>query len=175
MLLCLLTGQRGQALYALDVQDIKLYPNKCAILFSGKHKHTKPGVHTEPATIMSFPINDKLCLVKHLHRYLEITEELRKGSKLFISYIKPYDPISRGTFSRWVKQVLEAAGLDTVQYGSHSTRAASTSAAASHGASLVSIMKAAGWSNQRTFCKYYKKSVAPNFGQSVLDTYLTKQ
>ena len=175
ILLTLLTGQRGHALHALNVSDVRLHAQKCTIMFSVKQKHTRPGAHTEPATILAFPNNAKLCLIKHLERYLELTKDLRQGDKLFISFIKPHSPISRETFSRWVKLVLEGAGIDTEKFGSHSTRAASTSAAANHGASLVSIMKAAGWSNQKTFSKFYNKTSASNFGQSVMDSFVKKQ
>lgn len=175
MLLCLLTGQRGQALHSLNVKDIHLQSQKCTFVFSEKHKHTRPGIHTEPATVVAFPTNERLCLVTHLRTYLEKTQELRKDcEKLFISFIQPHEAVSRDTFSRWVKTVLEEAGIDTKRYGSHSTRAASTSAAASKGVPLCTIMKAAGWSSKHTFAKFYNKSTDKNFGQSVLDKFVQK-
>ena len=121
-----------------------MHHNKCVIVFSSKHKQTKPGAHTEPAEIPAFTQNPKICLVSHLHAYLKQTEPLRKGQELLISFNKPHAPVARGTFSRWVKTMLAAAGVDTVHYGPHTTRAASCSAAANRGASLTSILKAAG-------------------------------
>ena len=50
--------------------------------------------------------------------------------------------VSRDTFGRWVKLVGQTAhGIDTEQFGSHSTRAASTSAAARKGVALATVMK----------------------------------
>ena len=47
--------------------------------------------------------------------------------------------VSRNTFSRWVKLVGRTSdGIDTEQFGSHSKRAASTSAAARKGVALAS-------------------------------------
>ena len=66
MLLALLTGQRGHAL-RLKIGDIRMHHNKCVIVFSSKHKQTKPGAHTEPAEISAFTQNPKISLVGHLH------------------------------------------------------------------------------------------------------------
>ena len=126
-----------------------MHHNKCVIVFSSKHKQTKPGAHTEPAEISAFTQNPKISLVGHLHAYLKQTEPLRKGQELLISFNKPHAPVARGTFSRWVKTMLAAEGVDTVHYGPHTTRAASCSAAANQGASLTSILKAAGWSSEK--------------------------
>ena len=149
------------------------------LFFSEKHKTSKPGAHTEPSEILAYVENPKLCLVKHLKAYIEKTQEHRKStdSKLFLSYTKPFGPVSRNTFSRWVKSVLAKAGIDTGKYTSHSTRAASCSAVAEH-ASLHTVLKAAGWKWESTFAKFYKKDVlAPNqnFGQVLLDRFLEKQ
>ena len=177
MLLALLTEQRGHALHLLKIGDIRMHHNKCVIVFSSKHKQTKPGAHTEPAEISAFTQNPKICLVSHLHAYLQQTEPLRKGQELLISFKKPHAPVARGTFSRWVKTMLAAAGVDTVHYGPHTTRAASCSAAANQGVSLTSILKAAGWSSEATFTRFYKKTVVdnPTFGHSVLRSFVQKQ
>ena len=179
-LLSLLTGQRGHALHSLKLNDIRFTKDesKCKI-FSEKHKTSKPGAHTEPSEILAYVENPKLCLVKHLKAYFEKTQEHRKSadSKLFLCYTKPFGPVSRNTFSRWVKSVLAKAGIDTGKYTGHSTRAASCSAVAER-ASLHTVLKAAGWKWESTFAKFYKKDVlAPNqnFGQVLLDRFLEKQ
>lgn len=133
---------------------------KCVIVFSSKHKQTKPGAHTEPAEVSAYTHNTKRCLVSHMRAYLRQTEPLRKGqAEVWLSFYKPHAPVARGTFSRWRKTTLAAAGLDTVHSGPHTTRAASCSAAASQGASLTSILKAAGWSSEATFTRFYRKTV----------------
>ena len=179
-LLSLLTGQRGHALHSLKLNDIRFTKDesKCKI-FSEKHKTSKPGAHTEPSEILAYVENPKLCLVKHLKAYIEKTQEHRKSadSKLFLCYTKPFGPVSRNTFSRWVKSVLAKAGIDTGKYTGHSTRAASCSAVAER-ASLHTVLKAAGWKSESTFAKFYKKDVLAqnqNFGQVLLDRFLEKQ
>ena len=154
-LLSLLTGQRRHALHSLKLNDIRFTKDesKCKI-FSEKHKSSKPGAHTEPSEILAYVEKPKLCLVKHLKAYFEKTQEHRKSadSKLFLCYTKPFGPVSRNTFSRWVKSVLAKAGIDTGKYTGHSTRAASCSAVAER-ASLHTVLKAAGWKWESTFAK----------------------
>ena len=67
--------------------------------------------------------------------------------------------MSRATISRWVKVTLAKAGFDISRYGAHSTRAVSTSLAKMKGVSIDIIAKTAGWSNAKTFAKFYNKPV----------------
>ena len=66
VLLTRLTGQRGQTLHSIKVSDVRMFPQKCVINFSEKQKHTRPGYHTEPATILAFSANDRLCFSEAL-------------------------------------------------------------------------------------------------------------
>ncbi|CAG2194969.1 unnamed protein product [Mytilus edulis] len=70
-------------------------------------------------------------------------EEL-KTQKLILSCVKPYQHVSKATIARWVKTVLQLAGIDITIYKSHSTRSASTSAAFQCATSIDTILKAAG-------------------------------
>ena len=177
MLLALLSGQRGQTIHKLTVGDISLYQDKCVLVFSSVLKHTRPGVHQKPLELQAFP-NKNLCIVAHLSRYLELTKDLRSGKELFISYVKPHAAVTRNTISRWIKEVLNIAGIDTKKYSAHSTRAASTSAAFSRDVPLSTILQAAGWSRIQTFSKFYcrpvtgKQTATHSLGVSVLDKSL---
>ena len=73
MLLALVTGLRAHVLHILTVEDVKTFPPQNVIIFSQKHKTTKPGSHTESVKILEFRDNAKLCPVKHLKIYLEQT------------------------------------------------------------------------------------------------------
>ncbi|CAH1248153.1 C16orf58 [Branchiostoma lanceolatum] len=66
-------------------------------------------------------------------------------------------PVGSTTIARWIKTVLELAGVDVSTYSAHSTRGASTSAAAAAGVSLTNILKAADWSRESTFQKFYRR------------------
>ena len=172
MLIALLSGQRCQTIHALDIKSMKLQENKCVFTVNTKIKQSKRGRHVKPIELLGFKDNISLCVIQTLKEYLRRTKEKRQSDKLFLSYQKPYAPISKDTLARWVRDILSKAGVDTCVYGAHSTRAASTSAAAARGAPIDVIMKAAGWSAESTFTKYYKKTPAINMGQVLLDSYI---
>ena len=113
-----------------------------------------------------------LCVVKHLEQYIYQTQDKRSTEKqLLISFQKPHKAVSVDTISRWIKTVLQQAGIDTKVFGAHSTRSASTSAAKANSVSLETIMKSAGWSQESTFTKYYQMPIVSqhNFGQELLE------
>ena len=185
MLIALLSGQRGQTLHSLTVDDVKMYKSKCVLVYSSLLKQSKPGTHLKPLEIPCFE-NKRLCAVHHLHLYLKKTSSLRTGKALFISCIKPYAPVKRDTISRWIKEVLTMAGIDVTKYSAHSTRAASTSAALSRGAQINTVLQAGGWSNKSTFTRFYHKIAGQSeddsvgsgktkgFAQSVMDKFVNK-
>ena len=84
--------------------------------------------------------------------------------------------MSRSTLSRYVKTMLSQAGIATEAYGPHSTRAASTSAAAKAGVPLQTLLRAAGWANEKIFTKFYRRDtvLVPTLGQALLDSFVNK-
>lgn len=165
LLLLLLTGQRGQTIHALKLQDVVESSTQLCITYSSPLKQTKPGKHVPGVTLKAFS-DPSLCVVKTLIAYKARTLPLRgpQGKALFISTMKPFHSASRDTISRWVKFLLHKAGVDTGKFQSHSTRAASTSAAAKAAVPLDTILKTAGWASQSTFRKFYDKPVTENTG-----------
>ena len=79
-----------------------------------------------------------------------ITWEGGRESKLLIGYQKPYKHVSKDTLARWLRDVLNKADVDMQQFGAHSTRTASTSAAITCGVP-VDVLRAAGWRSGSTF------------------------
>ena len=74
----------------------------------------------------SFPGNTKLCLSTTLKDYNMRMESLRKGEpRLFIVIIKPHGAVVASTIARWLKSILEAAGIDASIFNAHSVRGAS--------------------------------------------------
>ena len=83
---------------------------------------------------------------------------------------RPYKAITKDTIARWVKNGMEAAGIDTNRFKPHSIRAASTSAAVKAKVPLQTILNTAGWSSCKTFAKFYNKPVeGVNYGKSLLN------
>ena len=50
VLLALFSGQRGQSIHSLQVEDIKLHDNRCVTVYSSLLKQTKVGRHVTPKT-----------------------------------------------------------------------------------------------------------------------------
>ena len=91
--------------------------------------------------------------------------------KLFLALIKPHKAVTSSTIARWLKSLLEAAGIDTTVFTAHSAQGASSSAAANLGITTNDILKAADWSSESVFQRfYYKPTEDPSFGRAVLST-----
>ena len=102
-----------------------------------------------------------LCIVRLIKTYMNMTEKIRnaQGGQLLISYVQPHGPVSRDTVRRWILETMKLAGIDTMKYKAHSTRAASTSAALRKQVPVQDIMKAASWRRESTFTRFYRKDV----------------
>lgn len=69
-------------------------------------KQTKAGIKSVHIECASSPADHTLCVVITLKEYLACTEGLRRHCKqMFISYLKPFHPVSRSTIGRWVRKV----------------------------------------------------------------------
>ena len=89
-----------------------------------------------------------ICPLAAVKEYISHCEALRiqNGhfvSKLFLSFIRPYNPVSNGIITRWIMSVLQSAGIDTSKFKAHSVRGAATSHAYVTGPPVANILKMA--------------------------------
>ena len=159
-LLCLLVaGQRGQTIWALNLNNITWGGDRVTCRIGEVLKTTSNKRHQEDLVFDVFPHSKALCVVHYLKEYVKRTENLRGGeTRLFISTRPPHQGISRDTLARWTKNGLSKCGVDMKIFTPHSTRSASTSKAALK-VSLPTILKTAGWRSSSTFVKLYKKPI----------------
>ncbi|XP_060553557.1 uncharacterized protein LOC132714668 isoform X2 [Ruditapes philippinarum] len=159
MLFLILSAQRCQTLHLIEVKDIIFSPE--AVFIQPNHilKQSRPGYHQETIHLKAFNENPNICIVQTLKEYIKRTENLRTGQRLLISTIKPFKAVSRSTVTRWVKNVMREAGVSE-HFGAHSTRSASTSRARLHGIPLETIVRTAGWTNAKTFARFYNKPIS---------------
>ena len=69
-----------------------------------------------------------MCGFSHITHYLHMTKELRgQNCQLLISCIKPHNPVSNSTIGKWVKSILDDAGIDVTKFSGNSARPAATS------------------------------------------------
>lgn len=100
---------------------------------------------------------------------MDKTDPLRDGnSQLVISHRKSHSPVSSATISRWIKESLADAGVETDLFKAHSTRSVSTSAASKKGVMVGDIMATAGWSRNTTFERFYHKQIRSGFADTIL-------
>ena len=148
----------GQTLHLIRINDLKLSSKDVTVYPNHLLKQSRPNYHLDPIVLEHYPKIKKLCIVNTVKEYLNRTDALRSSDedKLLISTQAPHKGVAKSTVARWVKSMLVKAGIDP-SYTTHSTRAVATSLAKQKGVSMDRIAKTAGWSNARTFHKYYKK------------------
>ena len=82
------------------------------ILFWFTKTELRPGYNEAFLELFSYPPDRRLCVIFVLKEYLSRTEKLCGNCKnLFISYVKPFGPVSRETISRWLKTVMSSSGI----------------------------------------------------------------
>ena len=127
---------------------------------------------------MNFSIQPTLQIKTCVQEYLSRTKHLRVRLQFFffISFVKPYKPVSKSTVARWAKTTLGLAGVDLTRFKSHSIRAASTPATSRISVSLGTILRTAGWPKKHcTFDQYYPKEVHKqgDYSARILNTSLS--
>ncbi len=159
MLMALLAGVRGQLLYLIDVKNMTITYSTISFRIAEITKTTRPGKHVGELRFTAYPCDRRLDVVHYAKVYLERTLDTRWTVKqFFLCYGKFGCAASRDTIRRWLKEMLDAAGIDMDIFRPHSTRSASTSAASTC-VSMETILRTAGWTNPSTFQRYYKKPI----------------
>ena len=163
MLLALVCRARGHELHAINPQAISWFDDKvvCHILGVTKTKTiSKPKKAFE---ILKFPSSNNLDSIQCLRTYLNLTASQRETNMqkdhLFLSFIPPHQVVKTCSIARWLKLVMEEAGIDMSKFKAHSTRSAAVSCVPLSGLSAEDIAKLGDWSNVKTFYKFYKKEV----------------
>ena len=102
-LLALVTALRWQTLTSSesDIAFVQETQNKLIFTIREKLKTTRPAKHLEPIAISPYPQDLRICLVAHIKHYIAKTKPNRQHSKLLISYVKPYQPVTNSTVVRW--------------------------------------------------------------------------
>jgi len=121
-------------LSALDINFMRYSNDTVVFHIQELMKNSRPG-NRLPALVLKQYNIPNLCVVKTLHVYIDRTSDVRKTSRLFISFAS-FDKVTTSTLARWLKTVLNLAGIDSSLFKSHEFRGAATSAAYGAGCSL---------------------------------------
>lgn len=162
ILLALCTSHRVQTFSLMRISNVKRSPSGVKVYITDIIK-TSAANREQPVLFLPyFTENPAICPATTLDDYLSVTSELRPEGidHILLTIKKPLKKASSQTISRWIKQTLAECGVDTTVFSAHSTRHASTSAAASAGVCIDTIRKTAGWSNSSlTFAKFYNRPI----------------
>ena len=174
MLLALTRPSRSADLASLQVDRCRFSPEGVTFLPATLAKQSRQGRVLKEYFFPSFPHNRELCPVDALRHYIDSTSSLHpEGSvRLFVALVKPHNPVSSSTIARWLKGMLQQAGVDISIFGAHSVRGASSSSAVAAGMTTSDILQAADWSSESVFRKfYYRPTGNVAYGQAVLSRH----
>lgn len=120
-----------------------------------------------------FATNSILCRVACLERYITVSDPFRNqnSSTLYLGLKSPHHEIGASTIARWIKSILQSAGVDIAIFSAHSTRSASSSKASAAGVPIEKIILAGSWPSESVFNRYYRReTVSINLTETILDT-----
>ena len=163
MLMDLVRAARVQSLQMLSKDGYKRTEDRFIFVLDDSIWKNRPGYRVGSLGFKAYPPDERLCVYVGLTGYLVRTRDLRigygGGSLLLLSYVKPHGHVTRDTISRWIRTVLDMAGIDSTVYGGGSVRAAAVSKARANAVPLATIMGKAGWTREGTFARFYNKEI----------------
>lgn len=159
-LIALINAARSQSIHLMSVNSVHKLKGERIFVIDQLVKQKRPGYMEPNINIKAYPSDSRICVYTVYKEYVVRTKTLRKNhSKLLLSYVKPYLPVTRDTISRWIKTVLGRAKIDTSIYKTHIVRSASVSKAKENLMPVSEILNKAGWSNSKTFARFYDKKI----------------
>ena len=161
-------ASRCSELHALDVQRMRWSKERVTFSLAALTKTSRPG-KSKALFYPSLETDRDVCPVASLKNYLKRTDGVRSDKKLFLSHVKPYGSVKSCTIARWLKEILQSAGLG--EFRAHSIRGVSVSAAYTQGMSVADIMAVTDWSSDNMFKKFYYRPLTQKqntFTQSFL-------
>ena len=168
LLLALTSAARVHELAALDLTYLSEKEQSWEFALDVHVKQSRPNHPSRKINLPAYSENKSLCVVHTLKEYRKRTEPIRHSSRQLLAMVAPHAPISSQTISRWVRDALGRVGINST-FTAHSTRSASTSAAAEAGLSLDIILEAADWASAGTFRTFYQRpSPRTLFANSVI-------
>ena len=163
MPMALVSASRCSELSLLEVSLMQDHGDKVIFHMGKLTKSRNQNRPNQSVTFKEYVGNPKLDVVSCLRAYLNKTSESRatqlQQSRLFLAVKKPHQPVKPCTIARWLKVVMEKAGLDVNIFKAHSVRGASTSKANKLGLSTQQIMDRANWAKARTFYTFYYREI----------------
>ncbi len=127
MLMALTQAARVQTLHLLTVRGMHIEQDSISVQLSDNIKQCRRRFNIRTITFQAYLTDANLCVCTTLQHYLARTEEIRQGNSqathaLLISFIKPHKAVTKDTIARWIKTMLDRAGVDTTKFTAGSVR-----------------------------------------------------
>ena len=180
MLLALTSITRGSEMKSLNLEFVVKIEGTCEFRLGNKVKHSKQGKVPPPVIFRPFDKDPKLCPVRAIDFYLNMSEPWRmpgsiREKQLLLCHINPHKAASKAAIARWIKEVLSLSGIE--EFRAHSVRGASSSKGKVLGATITEILRKGNWKNESTWKKHYHKPIltsSGSFQDSLLSTALNE-
>lgn len=174
-LLALTTAARVHEIQKIDPATIEDYGDSILINMTALTKTRRPGKPANKIRLTKFE-EAQLDVVECVRTYLKRTRSWRNTEEtkgqLCLALVGEHKPVSAATVSRWIKNCMEAAGVDTEKFKAHSVRGAATSKAADMGVPVEAIMQRANWARATTFRRFYHRDIPK---ETSFETVVLKQ
>ena len=128
VLLALSNADRASDLQALHLTH-RVFTEVGVELVPGLTKTRRASQPPQIVAYGRFSEDPKLCPVSTLREYERKTNAFRRSedkNPLFLSYQRPFKPVTAASITRWLQTTLAQAGIDTAVFKAHSTCTAKT-------------------------------------------------
>lgn len=172
-LLALVTAVRCHTIYLLDIDHMTTLKDMYIFHVYGNFKQSRPNNDYLSIELPVYDADCRICIYRTMTEYLKRTRPIRSSSRLFVATVTPHNAVCTSTISRWIKVIMTMSGVDVSIFKPHSVRSASSSAAKRGGAVIHEILQKAGWSNEKTFSKFYNRPVIDRsaYARSVIQSH----
>ena len=182
MLVALTSSDRAQTLHALRTDQIDNTEDGLVFVIYSPLKHTRPGSPATTVTCVEWDAPE-LNVAQYVLYYMQRTLKFRRKAwrihekdekQLFLSH-RTGKPVLKASISRWLREVMELAGIDVSTFAPHSTRGASISEATRRGATATKILAQGNWTNLGTYERFYNREIHDTpVGRLILQASLCK-
>lgn len=150
----------------IDHQSMRIQKKGITFIRHGLSKQDRQSHYGVKIQVPHYPEKELLDPKRAITHYLERTKDFRQNlkdnekSKLFLALNSPHKPVTTGTISKWIVEVVKFAySGESLSVRAHSTRAIAPTWALYNGATTKSILDAADWSSESTFVKHYLRDM----------------
>ena len=181
-LVALTSSDRAQTIHALRVDFTQFSDEGLVFVIPSILKHSKRGSPPTKVVCVKWDAPE-LNVEDYVLYYMQKTFKYRLKSwnknkedskQLFLSH-RTGRPVKRASISRWIREVMQLAGIDITLFAPHSSRGASISEATRRGASPQQILSQGNWTNLGTYQRFYNREVHDTpIGRLILQASLCK-